>query len=530
MKEKMQIENNILALSNDIAAYPPTNLSMHEWQALIVLSSVINSKERPILGIDDIQEIAKQRGLETKEEQNQLLNDLVTAQNRYEMTHEEFFSHYDGDAPLTRKTKHDLLKAMEGLSTKSIVTANDDDLFASFSWFDGIINDKKNKLIKYFLGQVSKRLLMGLDKNFLQMMARISVNEAKKYDIPIFLHLKSRLHHKQKSFSFREPLDVWKRRFGHDQIPSYKAWKDYERRILTPAEKYSLKSGDIGYSFKGISMKGRKVTHISCTIWRIGNIHLGRLKTGKKDEELLNDRRKGWEEVQQSMTLEQCKGYDFLKSKEINHAFLLEECLVHKCLKHEVIRGYEDIFLRLLWQRFSLATKATKKAGAFVTWWRRGKLTEADHYWATLDKLSKKKAKIEQKERDERKRSATMPKADYLAEQAEEQANPPISVEKKGTDKKKKEGFTAIKVSMPKTTMKNAAAFDYDVFKVEYKEAYQKIENSIFEQMVALYGTTKTTGADIDPTKMREVEKKVQEILPQRCEIWYKENILKTKK
>ena len=44
MDTKMQIENKILALSNDIAEYPPTNLSMHEWQALIVLSSAVNSR------------------------------------------------------------------------------------------------------------------------------------------------------------------------------------------------------------------------------------------------------------------------------------------------------------------------------------------------------------------------------------------------------------------------------------------------------------------------------------------------------
>jgi len=376
MQEKIPIENRLLTLSNDIAEYPPTNLCMHEWQALIVLSSVVNSRERPILGIDDITEIGRSRGLKTKREYNELLNELVNEQNRYEMTYDEFFEYYDGDTPLSRKTKKDILDAMESMSGKAVVTANNDKVFASFSWFDWIINDKKNKIIQYSLGAVSKTLLMGLDRNFLQIMARLSIKEARKYDIPIFVHMKSKLHNKKDSYSWTESLPEFQRRFGHDKIPSYVAWKDYYRRILSSAESYSLKSGDIAFRFEGKATKGRKVTHIHCKVWRIGNIHIPQIRGAGQQNLFTDARKKRWKEIEENLTVQQFKGYEFLKSQDINFAFLLEHCLPHKCLKQELIKGYEDIFLRLLWKRFSTYTKARKKGGAFVTWWRRGGLEQ----------------------------------------------------------------------------------------------------------------------------------------------------------
>lgn len=540
MKKLMPIENQLLALSNDIAEYPPMNLSMHEWQALIVLSSVVNSKERPILGIDDIQEIARERGLTTKREQNQLLNELIAKQNRYELTYDEFFSHYKGDTPMTRKTKHDILKAMESISGKTVVTANTEKMYASFSWFDHIINDKENKKIRYSLGQVSKALLMGLERNFLQMMARLSIKEAKKYDIPIFVHMKSKLHNKKDAFSWTEPLPQFQQRFGHDQIASYSAWKDYHRRILSSAEAYSLKSDDIGYKFEGKATKGRKITHIYCKVWRIGNIHTSKYKMGGQEKALADKRRAGWEETKKQLTEYQYQGFEFLKSKSINHSFLLEECLLHSCMKHQVVKGYEDVFFRYLWQRFSTYTKAQQKGGAFVTWWRRGKLTEGDHYWATIDTLSTFKKNLSSDEFDQRAIMATMNRAEWKATLKADPSKSVISKKKVNIsrvgEKQSKGDFQGVGefittatqgMKNPKAQKKEKQPFNYITFKNQYPKEHQKISTDLFRQMDALYGSKKEGGVDMDMGKVRKIEKQVQNMLPSRCDEWYKKNILK---
>lgn len=529
MNSKMPKENKILALSNDIAEYPPTNLSTHEWQALIVLSSVVNSRERPILGIDDVQEIARERGLTTKAEQNQLLNELIGRQNRYEMTYDEFFGYYDGEMPLNRKTKRDILKAMESLSGKNIVTANTETLYASFNWFGGIIINKKDKVIKYSLGQVSKALLMGLKKKFLQMMVRLSVNEAKKYDIPIFIHMKSKLHNKRNSFSWTEPLPKFQKRFGHDKIRSYSNWKDYYRRVLSPAEAYSLKSGDAAFKFEGKVTKGRKVTHILCKVWRIGNIHALDNRIGEGKPLFIQDRKSRWATIEQDMTVQQHRGYEFLKSQEINYGFLLDECMLHDCLKHELIIGYEDLFLKLLWKRFSTYTKAKKKGGAFVTWWRRGLLTKGDHYWATVEALSNKKKAITQLEMDARKEAATMNKSAYN-EWRKATKNEPItetSTKKRFTGEKKKTNIALQSIGdfLPSTEKIKTPSFDYTAFKTTYPEEHQTIENDIFKRLEVLYHTKKEGSSDIN--KVKEMKKKVLEMLPDYCENWYREHIIK---
>lgn len=530
METKMQIESKILALSNDIADYPPTNLTMHEWQALIVLSSAVNSRERPILGIDDVKEIAKERGLTTKVQQNQLLNELINEQNRYEMTYDEFFEHYDGETPITRKTKKDILTAMETLGGKTVVTANDAEMFASFNWFSAIINDKKNKTIQYFLGQVSKALLMGLDKNFLQIMARLSIKEAKKYDIPIFLHMKSRLHNKKDSFSWTEELPDFQHRFGHDKVASYSSWKDYYRRVLLPAEAYGLKSGDVAYKFEGKAMKGRKVTHIKSTVWRIGNIHALNSRGGTQETLFAEERKKRWAGFEEKMTVQQMRGYEYLKTLDVNYGFLLDECMNHSCLRHEVVIGYEDLFLRLLWSRFNTYTKAQKKGGAFVTWWRRGRLTEGDHYWATIEAMTKRKLKISDEEKAARYESATMSwsaynelqKATKDAPVEEAPAKKIVTKEKK----KKKGDFVGVGDVLVKKAKKDVPSFDYATFKTKYPTEYRQIEEGIFEQVATMYGTAKSGSGDVDMTKAMDIEKQVKQMLPQRCETWYGKNVL----
>lgn len=526
-KVEMKPNSKLLALSNDIAEYPPTNLTMHEWQTLIVLSSMVNSKERPIIGIDDIKEIAKERGLTTRQQQSNLLNDLVDAQRRYELSYEDFFSFYEGETPLTRQTKKDLIKAMQSLGSKTIITANSDERYTSFNWFAAIDIDKKNKYIKYVLSSVSQRLLMGLNKNFLQMMAKISINEAKKYDYPIFIYMKSKLHNKRDAYANKEELLPFKIRFGHDKIPSYTAWKDYHRRILKPAEDFAAKSGDIAYKFTGITTKGRKITHIGYKIWRIGNIHVPQLKGG---EDAKKQRRNKWETIEASLTVQQLRGFNYLKGYDINHAFLLEECMKHKCMLHPVVVGYEDMFLKTLWSRFSTYTKASKKAGAFVSWWRTRKLTEGDHYYAVIDVLSQNKMSISQKEKDDRNRAAQSSKADYVEQRRKQKEESKPSVAKKVVTAKKKnktESFNSIENILPSTKAGIVAKFDFKSFKKDYLNEFKKIEQEIFDRTVIIYGVAKESRGGVDLKKMKEVEKQVQKMLPEHCELWYKEHVLK---
>ncbi|MEM1135015.1 MAG: replication initiation protein [Bacteroidota bacterium] len=525
--DSMNIDSQILVLSNDIAEFPPVNLSMHEWQVLIPLSAQANSRKEP-LGIEDIKRIAEERGISTKEGEQRLMDEMSLKSRTYTMTFETFFSYYKGDSPLSRKTKHDLLYAMQSLHEKPVITANTNEMYASFSWFDAIVIDKKKRVIQYRIGQLSQYFLQGLKKNFLQVMAQMTVKEAKKHDWPIFIHMKSKIHSKKSAFSNIEPLQDFKNRFGHDALKSYNNWKDYYRRVLKPAEEYSQRSGDIAYKFEGIARRGRKVTHIKYSIWRTGNIH-------KPDEERQQDlfakeRRKKWGEAEAKMNEATFRAYEFLKAHGINKAFLLEECLFHSCTRHEAVVGFEDMFFQVLWKRFRRYSKASQPAGAFVVWWRRGKLTEGDHYWAAIEILSKDKKNLQQQEIDSRKSMATMTRQEYKEfvtrnkNSEEKLAQPPIEL---SSDKTK--GFSSIGKILPKSRhTKKPDSFDIQVFKDEYGAEYKRIESELFHKLDELYSTARKGSADIDMRQMRKIEKQVQQMLPQHCEVWYNENILNT--
>ena len=362
---------------------------------------------------------------------------------------------------------------------------------------------------------------MGLDKNFLQMMARLSLKEAKKYDIPIFLHMKSRLHNKKDAYAWTEPLPDFKIRFGHDKIRSYTAWKDYYRRVLSSAEVYASKSADIAFKFEGKTTKGRKITHIHCKVWRIGNIHLQNAQTGERTV-LLSDKKRNWKVIENSLTVQQYRGYSFLKSLEVNYVFLLEECLQHKSLKQEVIKGYEDLFLRLLWKRFSTYTKASKKGGAFVTWWRRGRLTEGDHYWATIEVLSQKKKTISIAESDERNLMTTMSRTAYLELEKTKESQKNIQQAAPKVTTKSNKIINRVGEVLSKGSSQKNPAFDFKSFKIDYPKAYQDIEADLSERMRSLFENQKggTTAFK------KEMTQQVEKMLPQHCKAWYNKHIL----
>jgi len=91
----------------------------------------------------------------------------------------------------------------------------------------------------------------------------------------------------------------------------------------------------------------------------------------------------------------------------------------------------------------------------------------------------------------------------------------------------KKGGVSNIAAILPKGkgNKKGTTTFNYANFKDTYKEEHDKIESDIFKRLTALYETAKGKGLDME--KIREIEKQVILMLPQHCEKWYKEHVLK---
>lgn len=505
------IQKRLLTVSNTIAKNPPTGLKKYDWQALVILSTVIDEKEKPIFGIDDIQQIIEKQGIKDKAEQHRFLEDFMLQQDTFVLSFEEFFSYYNEQDGLNRTVKKDILKAVEGLHNRRLYTNNKDDVFRGITWFDTVEVNYKEKYIMFILGRIAKRLLMGLDKNFLQMMATSVTEFSGKHSTPIFMYMKSKIHKGTDAFSWTETLPEFQHRFGHDQVASYtKDFNSYYKRVLQIAEKDSLNSGDIAFKFQGKAERGRKISHIHCKVWRTGNIHLPYAKGGEQKALFDAERRKRWAGIEEKMTTKQQVAYEFLKSVEINFGFLLDEVFTHPCTKQEVIIGYEDVFFRMLWNRFLTYTKASKKAGAFVSWWRKGRLTEGNHYWATIETLSKHKNKVPSKEADIRAEMARYSHGNYKQKMLDKATNA------------KSNKSSAPKVEVPqiaKTIPTKRTTFDIQKFQIQFPEVYEQIKEDLSEQLRQIY-LGSVNKSDLTVAQNREIAQKVEQMLPHRCLVW----------
>lgn len=504
------IQRKLLTVSNTFANTPPTGLKKYDWQALVILSTVIDEKAKPIFGIDDIKEMMEKEGIESKRDQQQFLDDFMLEQDTYFLSFDEFFSYYGNEDALNRTVKKDILSAVEGLHNRKLYTSSTEDIFRGITWFDTVEVNYKEKHIMFILGRISKRLLMGLDRDFLQMMAESVTEFSGKHSTPVFLYMKSKLHKGTDAYSWTENLSDFQERFGHDKVSSYaKDFNSYYKRVLSIAEKDSLKSKDIAFKIQGKAKRGRKITHVACKVWRIGNIYIPKSGKGKQEELFADERRAKWKKFEDEMTVKQQEAFSFLKSVEINYGFLLDEVFTHKCLTHEVIIGYEEVFLRMLWNRFLSYTKANKKAGAFVSWWRRGRLTEGDHYWATIESVINYKKNISDKESDERQAMSGMSHVKWG-----------ITKKKMTTTKGKKNANSTPTIKQVKhllTTSESKAVFVYDRFIKDYPKEFKGIKADLSVRLLEVYGE----GGAQSPAFQKQLER----MLPNHCEQWFNKNL-----
>jgi hypothetical protein len=83
----------------------------------------------------------------------------------------------------------------------------------------------------------------------------------------------------------------------------------------------------------------------------------------------------------------QRKAYVFLAELSVNKAFIVDKILNHPNFNYELLRGYEDVYIKMLWDWFVKKTKSDEKAPAFVSWWKNGRLTREDIHWRLVEAL-----------------------------------------------------------------------------------------------------------------------------------------------
>jgi hypothetical protein len=409
VKVKKQDIQRIVAISNQVAEYPPLELTKLQYQALLILVSCIDSTEKPIQGIEDLQEDIKKMELTNKADQMRYMEQLVTRQNTYRIPYKEYVRYFSsGKTPRGGVIKR-AMDAAVSLNNRPI-RFNNPDYEGSFTWFQAVMHDKNTDELVFVITSFAKPFLLGLQKNFLQMLAESTMEFDGKYSVPIFLYMKSKLHVGQSEFHGKESLETFRSRFGLENIKTYDRYFELQRRILDVAERDSLKSNDIRFTFEGKSKSGsKKITDL--------HFHIYRIKEGLRLGDPNADRAPSAHHQMKVaiLTKPQFNAYEFLAEKGVNKAFITDKILSHPKVKYEPIQGFEDIFITQLWNFFLKRTKAQSKPGAFVQWWKNGRLTREETHVAVMEQTMKRVKEMTDREVDFRRLSNKMTRTDYNA-------------------------------------------------------------------------------------------------------------------
>ena len=173
--------------------------------------------------------------------------------------------------------------------------------------------------------------------------------------------------------------------------------------------------------------------------------------------------------------------------KGINKTFIKENIFPHPKINYEPLRGYEDIYFKVLWKFFLDKTNSEKPAGAFVTWWKKGTLTEDNLHARMMEYVIKRKKTMKEQERN-------------LREDAKN------SQESKGN------------LTVSEIDLKNSfglGSFSIEGFKEEYPDTYQKILKGINNNYES---TFKSLNQKFDPNKYR---KAIEDKVYHDCLEWY---------
>jgi len=227
-----------------------------------------------------------------------------------------------------------------------------------------------NPLIEYTFNENMRPLLLGLKKQFVGINPPKGIKSG--HAIRFLLLAKAqRDKERQHSTTTKILLAVieLKERLGIKG--KYKVFKDFRRWVIEPMVGGVNQSGIIEVVKYNFIKTGRKITHIEFFI-----------KDGKYTPGMttaLPNQNNGGQDYEPSkedeavLTKAEQIAYHYLINNQIKKGIAYRQII--KKMPSNECKGFEDIYLRLAWERYEKSAKYSdgdKKAGAFVKWYVKG--------------------------------------------------------------------------------------------------------------------------------------------------------------
>ena len=365
-------------------------------------------------------------------------------------------------------------------------------------WLQHMEHDTETDEFTFSLSEKLRDYLIQLKEHFTQ------------YNISNIVYLNSnaiRLYEVLKRYQFLGEctLEVEKIKFFLGIEGKYPKFYEFKRWVLIPCQKEIEKFSDIKFEFMPAKKRGKSIVSLKFFISE-NQPEIIPDNIGFLNGEVSRPKGKNATFLQQKidkLNYSQWMAFQFLSQLSVNKTFIIEKVLTDPKVNYQPLIGYEDIYMKILWKFLNEKSNATEKAGAFVDWWKKGKLTENNLHARMVEVVLKKKNEMSHSERDRREATKQMNKIEYGTylenEQNEFRAANAIGEEVEFGSKIKRAGF------------------DINIFKNKYPVYYME---SIEEVKMEYVKAFESLGQEVDFNKYQNaIEDKVRF----RCKEWWEE-------
>ena len=296
----------------------------------------------------------------------------------YKMHYSEIEKIINFDGKRRIANKAEVFTLMDKLNSEPIIYERGS-IVGKSVWLQHMEHDTETDIFTFSLSAKLREYLMQLKEHFT------------KYNISNIVYLNSnalRLYEVLKRYQFKGEFEITieKVKFYLGLESRYPKFYEFKRWVLIPSQKEIEKYTDVRFDFLPARKEGKRILSLRFIIhenqpeYTPDTIKLLSKIDNKVGEQFKSDSIASThaESPDNELTASKQRAFVFLASKGVNKSFILEHILSHPKVSYAPLIGFEDLYFKHLWKFFYNKTtvKGEKMAGAFVSWWKNGRLTD----------------------------------------------------------------------------------------------------------------------------------------------------------
>jgi plasmid replication initiation protein len=446
--------------------------------------------------------------------------------NKYQMHYSDVARILNFDGRRRIANKSDVFKLMRNLNNNPINFTDGDEDVQSV-WITELRSNRKTGVLTFTFPESLKDYLLQLRQHFTQ------------YNIHNIVYLNghsTRMYEILKRYEFKKQvtLTVDKLKFFLGIPDKYPEFYEFKRRILKPAQEELLKYTDLSFTYKAVEKDGKKVLTLLFIINKNipeeqpdalklldeinpikGRVEreTGKVETIKRPKKYTH------------LTFAQQKAFHLLEKEGVNKTFIVNSILEHPKLKYEIVKGFEDIYIKLVWKFFLEKTRSKNLPGTFVNWWKNERLTDENLHAKHCELVVEHKKNLTPEEADNRNLAKNMYADAFLKALEKQKDNTKNDVLKDTVQANMSKQAVALSDLVQQKSTKKADTqkqFNFEAFKHHHGKQYQ----IFMDNVIIDYKTTiESTGQTFDFNKYSKAIEQRAKVL---CEVWWKKEISKS--